>query len=223
MVQANRDALTGAGRDAVLISDADADGLGIAAGDAVRLRSPYGALDCTDGNLPADQVDQSNASKIAVVAKDASLKTYVIRMNNTKPPFDNINARMCFAHAFNYMGFITDILSGYATRNPQPMPNNLWGLDRIDQYAFYDGRTDGNYTWSNDGTGIRIYMIDTGIWDDPYAYDGTYANSTEWGDRRWATPGVIVDGQLVTTDLKALNIGIEEFVEIKYLCVGGIQ
>jgi hydrogenase large subunit len=56
-------------------------------------------------------------------------------------------------------------------------------------------------------------MIDTGIWDDPYAYDGTYANSTEWGDRRWATPGVIVDGQLVTTDLKALNIGIEEFVE----------
>lgn len=59
-------------------------------------------------------------------------------------------------------------------------------------------------------------MIDTGIWDDPFAYDGTYANCNEWGDRRWATPGVIVDGELVTTKLQLLNIGLEEFVEHSY-------
>jgi hydrogenase large subunit len=56
-------------------------------------------------------------------------------------------------------------------------------------------------------------MIDSGIWDDPYNYDGTYEHAPEWGDRRWATPGVIVDGKLVTTNLHHLNMGLEEFVE----------
>ena len=56
-------------------------------------------------------------------------------------------------------------------------------------------------------------FIDTGMWDDPYAYDGTYANSAEWGERRWATPGVVLDGELLTTNLQHINIGLEEFVE----------
>ncbi|MGH9175995.1 MAG: nickel-dependent hydrogenase large subunit, partial [Vicinamibacterales bacterium] len=59
-------------------------------------------------------------------------------------------------------------------------------------------------------------MIDTGIWDDPFSYDATYENCNAWGERRWATPGVVVDGQVVTTKLQALNIGIEEFVEHSY-------
>ncbi len=59
-------------------------------------------------------------------------------------------------------------------------------------------------------------MIDPGIWDDPEAYDATYANCDAWGERRWATPGVIVDGEVVTTKLTAMNIGIEEFVEHSY-------
>jgi hydrogenase large subunit len=56
----------------------------------------------------------------------------------------------------------------------------------------------------------------TGIFDHPDAYDATYANAGAWGDRRWATPGVIVDGELVTTDLHKLNIGVEEFVDHSY-------
>ncbi len=59
-------------------------------------------------------------------------------------------------------------------------------------------------------------LADTGIWDDPYAYDATYRNAPEWGDRRWATPGVILNGQLVTTNLQLINIGLEEFVEHSY-------
>lgn len=61
-----------------------------------------------------------------------------------------------------------------------------------------------------------VNMIDPGIWDDPFAYDASYENCDEWGERRWATPGVWVDGELVTTKLQALNIGIEEFVEHSY-------
>ncbi len=65
--------------------------------------------------------------------------------------------------------------------------------------------------------GIRpATIIDTGVWDRPGAYDTTYANCTEWGRARWATPGVLVDGELVTTDLQQINLGLEEFVEHSY-------
>ena len=56
-------------------------------------------------------------------------------------------------------------------------------------------------------------MIDSGVWDRPDAYDGTYKNMDAWGNARWATPGVLVDGEVVTTDLSRLNAGLEEFVE----------
>jgi hydrogenase large subunit len=56
-------------------------------------------------------------------------------------------------------------------------------------------------------------LIDPGQWDDPFAYDGTYAGAPSWGEQRWATPGVIVDGELVTTNMHLLNVGVEEFVE----------
>jgi hydrogenase large subunit len=56
-------------------------------------------------------------------------------------------------------------------------------------------------------------LIDLGVWDDPEAYDASYENCNEWGERRWATPGVIVNGELVTTKLQNINLGLEEFVE----------
>mgnify|MGYP000645740589 CR=1 FL=1 len=59
-------------------------------------------------------------------------------------------------------------------------------------------------------------LADPGIWDDPEAYDATYAHCTAWGERRWATPGVILNGELVTTSLQAINLGLEEFVEHSY-------
>ena len=62
----------------------------------------------------------------------------------------------------------------------------------------------------------RASMIDTGIFDHPDAYDATYANAGQTGEMRWLTPGVIVDGELVTTDMHRLNMGLEEFVEHSY-------
>jgi hydrogenase large subunit len=62
----------------------------------------------------------------------------------------------------------------------------------------------------------RANMIDTGIFDHPDAYDATYESADDWGNRRWATPGAIVEGKLVTTDLKKINMGLEEFVEHSY-------
>src|SRR6266542_2995607 len=61
-----------------------------------------------------------------------------------------------------------------------------------------------------------MHMIDPGIWDDPDSYDSTYTNCDSWGDKRWSTPGAIVDGKLVTTRLTALNAGLEEFIDRSY-------
>ena len=59
-------------------------------------------------------------------------------------------------------------------------------------------------------------LIDLGVWDDPDAYDASYARLSDWGEKRWATPGVIRDGELITTRLQDINIGMEEFVEHSY-------
>jgi len=62
------------------------------------------------------------------------------------------------------------------------------------------------------GAGPKNF-IDLGQWDDPFAYDGTFENCSAWGERRWATPGAIVDGRLSTTALPEINARVEEFVD----------
>jgi len=56
-------------------------------------------------------------------------------------------------------------------------------------------------------------LIQTGIYDNSEIYDATYANCNQWGDARWASPSVIIEGKLVSTNLTDINIGMEEFVE----------
>jgi hydrogenase large subunit len=55
-------------------------------------------------------------------------------------------------------------------------------------------------------------LAQTGIWDDSEVYDATYANCNQWGDARYALPGIIIDGKLVTTRLTDINMGFEEFI-----------
>lgn len=56
-------------------------------------------------------------------------------------------------------------------------------------------------------------MVTLGIWDDPEVYDASFLRADEWGRARLSTPGIVVDGELRTTSLQAINLGIEEFVE----------
>jgi peptide/nickel transport system substrate-binding protein len=95
-----------------------------------------GSLDMTDSFLPVDQVERIEKSSNAHVAKNVTMRLLTIRMNNTKPPFDNLNARKAFAHAFNYGGFIEEILKGNAVRDPVPIPTNIWGFPK--DVAGYD-------------------------------------------------------------------------------------
>jgi hydrogenase large subunit len=59
-------------------------------------------------------------------------------------------------------------------------------------------------------------LISTGMWDDPESYDGSYERCSDWGEMRLTTPGAIVNGELRTTRLREVNLGIEEFVEHTY-------
>lgn len=43
----------------------------------------------------------------------------------------------------------------------QPTGSSLWGLDRIDQHTL---PTNGSYNYCQDGTGVNIYIVDTGVW-----------------------------------------------------------
>ncbi|MDP9388257.1 MAG: nickel-dependent hydrogenase large subunit, partial [Actinomycetota bacterium] len=59
----------------------------------------------------------------------------------------------------------------------------------------------------------EMNLAQCGIWDDSTAYDATYKNMNNWGNRRWSKPAMIIDGKLVTTNLTDINIGYEEFVD----------
>jgi peptide/nickel transport system substrate-binding protein len=96
-----------------------------------------GEIDIGDSYLPTDQVERLQKTKDVVVQRNQSMRIFVIRMNNAKPPFDNLNFRRCMSHAFNYDGFIGVILKNFAERNPAPIPKNLWGYpEGVKAYDF---------------------------------------------------------------------------------------
>ena len=61
-----------------------------------------------------------------------------------------------------------------------------------------------------------VNLISHGMYDDPTAYDAKYRNMSSWGEKRAITPGIIIDGKLITTDLIEINVGINEFVTHSY-------
>jgi hydrogenase large subunit len=54
----------------------------------------------------------------------------------------------------------------------------------------------------------RILLGCWGAFNDPIECDFDYRNMTEWGRKMFVTPGIVVDGELITTDLVEINLGI---------------
>ncbi|CAN5444178.1 nickel-dependent hydrogenase large subunit [soil metagenome] len=59
-------------------------------------------------------------------------------------------------------------------------------------------------------------LINWGIFDDPDYVDYSYENMTEWGRHRYVTPGVVFDGELVSTDLVEINLMIRILLGSSY-------
>jgi len=54
----------------------------------------------------------------------------------------------------------------------------------------------------------RVLLGCWGSLNDPEYCDFTYRNMADWGRKMFVTPGVVVDGKLVTTSLVDINLGI---------------
>jgi len=54
----------------------------------------------------------------------------------------------------------------------------------------------------------RIMLACMGAFQDPDACDFQYATMNEWGRKMHVTPGIVVDGELVSTNLIDINLGI---------------
>jgi hydrogenase large subunit len=54
----------------------------------------------------------------------------------------------------------------------------------------------------------RTLLVCWGALNDPRHCDFKYENMTNWGRKAFVSPGVVVDGKLVTNDLVEINLGI---------------
>jgi hydrogenase large subunit len=62
----------------------------------------------------------------------------------------------------------------------------------------------------------RVLLGCWGSFNDPEHCDYTYKNMTNWGRKMFVTPGVVVDGELVTTDLVDINLNIRILLGSSY-------
>src|SRR5438477_2822972 len=62
----------------------------------------------------------------------------------------------------------------------------------------------------------RVLLGCWGSFNDPDHCDYTYGRMGEWGRKMFVTPGVVVDGKLVTNDLIDINLGIRILMGSSY-------
>ncbi len=62
----------------------------------------------------------------------------------------------------------------------------------------------------------RVLLGCWGSFNNPDVCDYTYQKMTDWGRGMYVTPGVVVDGQLVTTDLVDINLNIRILLGSSY-------
>jgi hydrogenase large subunit len=54
----------------------------------------------------------------------------------------------------------------------------------------------------------RVLLASWGAFQDPESCDFRYESMSRWGRDMFVTPGIVVDGKLVTTDLVEINLGM---------------
>jgi hydrogenase large subunit len=62
----------------------------------------------------------------------------------------------------------------------------------------------------------RVLLACWGSFNDPDHCDYTYKNMSSWGRKMFVTPGIVVDGELVTNDLVEINLNIRILLGSSY-------
>jgi peptide/nickel transport system substrate-binding protein len=89
-----------------------------------------GEFNTTDGYLPQDQIKRLRGVRTVEVLEQESLRTMYFIIHNQRPPLNDVNLRKALCYAFDYDGFINNILSGSASRNAGIIPDTLWGAPK---------------------------------------------------------------------------------------------
>ena len=91
------------------------------------IRGDYHGL---DGYLTPDQVDRLRASPNVQILEQESMRVFTLAIHNGRSPMNDVNFRKALSYAFDYDGFINDVLKGTVARNPTIIPNNMWGAPK---------------------------------------------------------------------------------------------
>jgi hydrogenase large subunit len=62
----------------------------------------------------------------------------------------------------------------------------------------------------------RVLLGCWGAWQDPTVCDYDYKKMNDWGKAMYVTPGIVVDGELVTNNLVDINLGIRILLGSSY-------
>jgi ABC-type transport system substrate-binding protein len=90
-----------------------------------------------DGYLPVDQIEKLEKAQDITVYEEQSMRIFLIRMHNQRPPFNDVHVRRAISYAFDYDAFNNQVLKGRVARNPGPIPNTMWGAPAdLEGYSF---------------------------------------------------------------------------------------
>jgi peptide/nickel transport system substrate-binding protein len=95
-----------------------------------------GDIDATNGYVPPDQFAQLQKAPGVRLSIEPSLRTFMMRMNHKRAPFDNANFRRAISHAFPYEVFIDKVMLGNVERIKGPIPHGVFGSPK--DLAGYD-------------------------------------------------------------------------------------
>lgn len=90
-----------------------------------------GEVHAMDGySLPSEQINKLMKDPNINIFKEASMRTFVVQIHNQRPPLNDVHVRRAISYAFDYDGFIKSVMGGKVSRNPGPIPSNMWGAPK---------------------------------------------------------------------------------------------
>ena len=96
-----------------------------------------GQVDFVDQWQPVEFYQSIAKESGVMVPETPDTKLYLIQMNTTKPPFDDVNFRKAVSHAFDYQTAIEKVLGG-AAKAHGPVPSTMPGYDSSTPTYSYD-------------------------------------------------------------------------------------